>query len=448
MVSPLVYIRRLSVALMISGALNIFLMSLFFYLLFKERPPTPYCELKPANRQEEQSPLAIDHSNSDVIRLFRQMPLEWLVGRLNNTHLVENGYTQRDLALASLVAFHQFDLERALTGLPQPDQKRTFIYGKFKNGKPATLTVYPGLSEKQYEGIATFASKERWPLTSKGLYAALCKQPKDSRDVSLMEAFLMTPDFLAVEMLFSRSETPVKKKELLEVLLQGDWTMLAAFVEQQKILHDLSAARRQRFLLDYIQRQSKAAAYLMLKTDPEVASKKLDDNHVMLLLQLLDEKSPDAERFAGSLLTSPRTDIVWKLAACRLYEYAGESAPERFHHHAALSRFVPQHTIIPPVEPQVRMAAAAPSASVVAIPSREKVTPPLPSSKISSPPVEKPSRQSDLKRSLKKERVYLVQEGDYLWKLSRRFNVDVDVLKSHNHLDTDFLRPGMSLRIP
>ena len=95
-------VRKLTISLMLSGTLNVILLGLFFYYTLGERPPTPYCELRPATYQEQLSPLAIDHSNNEVIRYFRKMPFQWLVARLSNTQLVEDGYTQRDLALTTI----------------------------------------------------------------------------------------------------------------------------------------------------------------------------------------------------------------------------------------------------------------------------------------------------------------------------------------------------------
>lgn len=433
-------IRRLTTALFISGGLNVVLAALFCYWLMYERPPTPFYELKPASQMEQQSPLAIDHSNNEVIRYFRKMPLEWLVTRLKNTQLVENGYTQRDLALAGLVAFHHFDLERAMAGVAPPNQKRSIVYGKFRDGRPAELIVYPGLTDKQFEAIVAFATRERWPLTSKGLFLALRKLQEPNP--SLADTFIMTPEFQMAEMLFGRGEIAVDKNELLEVLLQGDWEALNTFAIQQRASQDLSPARRQRLLLDYIQRHSKAAAYLMLKTDGDFAARKLDDVHVLMVLQLLEKKNSLAEQFAATLLTSPRSDEVWKLAATRLYEYAGESLPDKQIYHAALSRFVPKNTVI---------QAAEPPAPVLAT-KAPPILPPPP-----RPPVSKLSPSKPVLANAKpkatippkpKDTTYIVQEGDNLWKIAKRHKIDMQQLKAYNKLKTDVLRPGATLKIP
>lgn len=466
MVDSISYIRKLTVFLVISGILNIILVVLIFYWAISERPPTPYFELKPASEREQQAPLAIDYSDSEVIRYFRRMPLQWLISRLTHMQLVENGYTQRDLALASLVAFHYFDLERAFAGLPKPEQKRLIVYGKFRDGRSAELVVYPGLSEKHFEAICAFANTERWPLTSRGLFLALQKEEKEDYDPYLLDAFFMTSDFSTLEMLFSRNESPVTKDELLKVILEGNWAQLSDFVQQQKKLQDLSQARRQKFLLAYAANKSKAAAQLILKTDGAFAARKLDDHQVRMLLQLIDEKSPQAELFALTLLASPRSNEVWELAANRLYEYAGEARPGVYDRQAALLHFASRiahsanppklksiakkevNEIMPLKKSSIPISSSLPSAKMVlpkpiaqqALPSKSLTTN-LPASQLLSiSKLKAPARNKDF--------YYVVEEGDSLWKISRRFNVDVEALQTFNGLKSDLLYPGKTLRIP
>lgn len=448
MVDSINAIRRLIIFLVISGGLNLILIGLLFYFHFKESPPNPYFELKPARVDEQTVPLAIDYSDSEVIRYFRRMPIAWLVSRLNNVQLVENGYTQRDLALASLITFHNFDINRAFAGLPPPAQKRVINYGKFRDGSDAELIVYPGLSENHFTAIRTFAATERWPLTSKGLFLALQKEDRDRRDLSLVEAFLMTSDFAVVEMLFSRGGISVDQEELLSVLLEGDWAQLAKFVQQQKVSQDLSPARRQNFILEYVQKKSPTAARLMLKTDGTFAAKKLDDSQVLLMLQLMEQASPEGEQFAVLLLSSPRSDEVRRMAAQRLYQYAGEPMPEPYQHQTALARFNPAARSAKPPEPVPTKTAP------VSHPTRSlPPTSPTPSQvKLQLPPAPKKNvtaaRQLPAAPPPQRTYMYVVQEGDSLWKISRRLNVDVEVIRSFNQLDSDLLSPGRTLKIP
>lgn len=403
--------RKLTGWLFISGVLNILFVSFCFYWMTRERPPIPYFELKPANSNEQQTPFAIDHSNAEIIRYFKTLSQEQLIAKLSNAELVDNGYTIRDLSLASLVTFHHFDIFRALLDVSQPSQVRVIAYGCKKDGKPAKVTVYPGLSEKQYEGIMRFAARERWPMTSKGLFLSL-KNPKTKQVTSLADAFYLTPEFLSAEMLFSRLDTSVSKQEILNVLLSGPFGLLSQFTEQQRQSQDLTAARRQHFLLEYVKKQSKEAAYLFLKTDGPQIVRKLDDANIQMILVLLTEKTVDAGKFALALLTSPRGDAVWQMAAKRLYEYAEEDLPENFEHQLALLRFLPANMSVKKQEPQ--------------------------------------QEEIEVKETTSKKNntLYIIQEGDSLWKISRRFDVDIDLLKQHNHLSSDFLKPGGSLKIP
>lgn len=451
MAKSLSYIRKLTITLMISGTLNVFLLILFFYFTLSEHLPIPYYEMKPATTQEQLSPLAIDHSNQEVIRYFKKMPFEWLIARLSNTQLVENGYTQRDLALASLMAFHHLDVDRALSTLPSPGQKRSLIYGRYRDGSPAELMIYSGLSDRYCDAIRAFASTERWPMTPKGLFLTLKKQSFEGIDPSLADAFYMTSEFLSAETLLSRSGTSLEKSDVLAVLLDGSWGMLMEFSNRQKAIQDLSAAKRQQFLLNYIDQQSKSAALLLLKIDEGFTSRQLDDSRVLVLLGLLDKKTPESERFALALLTSPRSEPVWNAAARRLYDYAGESQPEKNHHYAALSRFVPEHQqvkvldkptltsappIIPPPPAPIKSAVKAKESVAANPPIKAKVSNSLSETK------------KIVSKEVKTDRVYIVQEGDSLWKVSRRFNVDIERLKIYNHLDSNNLRPGRSLKIP
>ena len=417
MTSQIKRLQRLTKALIVSGALNFVFLFLLIFLLIRDKPPAPYFELKPAETTERQAPMALDRTNAQVIRQFRNLSFEQLVAKLSDTQLVENGYTQRDIALACLVALHHFDLQRALLGMAQPEQQRVLAYGRHRDGSPAELTIYPGLTAQQFDTIIHYANTEKWPLTSKGLFLRLRSSlhKQEVPDPSLVDAFLLTPEFLTVEMLFNRSDIPVEKAELLKVLYDGDWQTLAAFSSQQRTLQDLSPARRQWFLVNYVEHGSQAAAYLLLKSDGDFATRKLDDKHILTLLRLLSVKTPEAQQFALAQLTSPRSNAVWALAAHRLYLYAGEEPPDKFQHQAALERFVQKKTPAMLTKKRVQVVKRIPKTqSIKALDSK----------------------------------VYIVQEGDSLWKISRKFKVDINKLRKTNNLQSDKLKVGSSLKIP
>lgn len=421
-------IKKLIRALAISGFLNIILLSLLIYSFIKETPQIPQFERKPVIEQKAIA-LSIDQSNSDIIRKYRQLSCHHLIQQLQDISLIENGYTKRDLALACLESFYHFDLQRALGDIDDTSkQSRTIAYGRRKNGSLATLTVYPQLEDKHFQALINFAKTEKWPYSPKGLFFLL--QQKENEDTSLADAFCLTQEFISIETLMSRSETPIAKKELLSMLLQGDWQMLDDFSTLQRHTKDLSSECRQKVLVDYIEKGSISAANLLLTTDTNFAVRKLDNNHILKMLQLLTKKNENNEKFALALLKSPRSDAVWKMAAERLYAYAGENLPKNLQQRTAMSRFLPLQD--PPVvmkgmeKPQVIPQQSKPTT----IAAKE-----LQALKNGSP-------------THKKDCLYIVQNGDNLWKLSRRFNVDINVLRQHNRLTNDALKPGHPLRIP
>jgi LysM repeat protein len=437
--NPLLYqIRRLSQALILSMALNVGLIAAFFYWIYHERPPIPYYELKPATEQQKQLPLADERSSAQVIQELKMLPFDQLVAKLENSQLVENGYSQRDLALAGLVAWHHFDIKRALLAYPPSVEQQRLVHDEHGKG----ITIYSNLSDAQFQAAIQFANTEKWPLTPQGLFLKLQQLPAP-QDFSLVESFVPTTEFSAVEMIFARAETRVDRDELLTMLKEGTWEMLSQFTEQQRSSQDLSPARRQRLLLDYIDKGSRTAAVMLLKTDPVVAAKKLDDHHIVVMLEMLQDKKPEVKTFALELLLSPRSDVVRKAAAQKLYNMAGEPFPQNYSHTAALAHFAPHRLAEVPKKTEVAPTKIAtlpkqqdkPKAVIV------KNTPKSTPNKVliaSKPPASTKS----------KEKIYIVQTGDTLWKISKKFNVEVGVIKAYNRLQTNDLKPGATLRIP
>lgn len=403
--------HRLFQALMVSGILNVVMATYLVYNVIREDG------YDLPRRVEAVSSKAV--TIDSVVKNFKTMPLDGLISKLNDTKSIEDGYRVRDLALATLVTYKDFDLSRALLGQPQPTQQRQMVLDD-----KSQLTVYPGLSDTQYQAISHFATTEKWPLTSRGLFNMI--QQKDMRkDATLLETFFLTPEFLAVEVLFNRAEIVVDKSELLDLILSGDWQIVSQFARKQQKAQDLSPDRRETLLLEYLSCGSKPAAYLLLKTDEAFASKKLDDATVVMVLKELDTATPQAESFAKALLGSKRADIVYQAAAECLYRYAGEAMPVPYDHQKAMSRFVPA----PPPQVKDTVAEVAPSKKTAAQTTK---TPP----------------QRNTTSASTGSRKYTIQKGDSLWKVGRKYHVSVDSIKKANNLKSDNLTPGSSLTIP
>lgn len=427
-------LRKMTQALLVSVILNIALLGVLFYWLVREMPPAANLEIK-STGQEKYEGVVADHTNAEIIRAYRGLTIEQLTAKLSDVQPLENGYTHRDLALAALVAFHHFDLARALQGQSLSLQQRAIPYGKNRDGAILEVIAFPGLTDSHFQLISKFVSTEKWPLTSQGLFLLLQKQGSEG-DASLLDAFVLTTEFTQIEALFKHSEKNVDRKQLLAMLLQGEWQQLAPFSEQMHLTQDLIPGRRQQLLLEYVKHGSGLAANLLISLEGQFAIRKLDDAQIAMLLKLLT-KTSEAERFAQAVLISPRSDAVWQMAAERLYEFAGEKKPEKNVHHQAIVRFIPQ---MAPKVTQKQVVAKINSKKE--IPSTKKEIKKVIAEQPKSPP------KANKSPAAPRPKVYIVAHGDSLWKIAKRFKVSIAEIKKRNGLKSDDLAPGSSLIIP
>lgn len=389
--------RILTLALIFSGALNIGLIAAFVFSVLRDRQDSLAVAMpgKPDSKRHSKSESTVQSALSHMSTLsFHE-----LVPYLTNKEGVEQGLSKRDLALACLTSFHYFNLEKVLSSLPQ--QRRTIALSE-----KCEVEVYPGLNEQQFEAIVKFAYEEKWPLTAKGLSAYMKKFP-DERESSLIQAFCVTPEFYALQTLFQKTHAPQDPALLVQLVMEGDWEILAQFAREQGEKLDLSVEKRRALLASYLSQKSPTSALLWLSTDFSFVLKKFDDQQVIDLVQLLNQKIPEAEKLCLELLRSPRSDAVWQSAVLRLYTYSGEPLPSPFDLKAAISRFLPS------VQGPVAQAPAV------------------------AAPASKP-------RFLE----HVVKDGENLWKIAKNYKVRVDEIVRYNDLEKDKLFPGMVLRIP
>lgn len=376
--------RILTLALIFSGALNIGFLAGFAYFMLKSS------ELPLAIARTRKS--EPETTNGQLFSSMSRLTFRELVSFLTNRDLVEEGYTKRDLAVAALVAFHHFNIEKALSA--PPAQVRTLSLAGDQR-----VDVFPGLTEDQFEAIIRFAYQEKWPLTSKGLFALL-QRWESPRDESLEQAFALTPEFYALQLLFQKTEAPQELPTLLNLISEGSWELLDRFTREQSQILDFSPEKRRNLLLSYLSLHSPTAAQILLRTDFLFALKRLEDRGILDLLTLLKRQTEEGTRFCTELLRSPRSDAIWQAAAMTLYSYAGEMPTLPIDPKAVLARFAPDARLLL-VEPEPTSA-----------------------------------------------RFHIVKEGESLWKISRQYKVKVDEIVKLNGLEKDSLFPGMTLKLP
>jgi LysM domain len=328
------------------------------------------------------------HENSEnVLKSFLNLSYQDLVSKLNLKQMVEPGLLKRDLALAILAHSYHVDLARALNKPHIQEQ----ILSYHEAGKQKALGIPRGLTDVDFEIISQFLKQETWPLTARGLFMKLKLGVKDE---SLLQAFFTSSEFSRLFDVAKLSFPQLKKEALLSVLLKGD---VAEFEASEKSCLDGRFIIEQ-FLTNYLNNGSAIAALYLIEL-PNFSIKNLSDKQALELIDLLHVNPEKQKVLALDLLSSFRGE-----------SFKNEIEKRGFIKEQKESDFI---------------------AAEVKVKKEEKVQP-----KSSNAP------------KLKPYKTYVVQEGDSLWKISRKFKVDVDVLKAHNRLESENLKPGKVLEIP
>ena len=382
--------KWLTQALIISGTLNIGLLSTFIYFAMSENKTTLSLSYEAKAPKTE---LSANLGIQDLLTEYSRFSFQDLLLRLANSDHVESGFTRRDLALACLVRFHHFNLERALGGLTLQKREISFT----QDGESIGLTIYPGLADYQYQAIAHYAKTEKWPLTAQGLYFEL-QSTKPPYDPSLLEAFYLTPEFHFISLLFSKTGINLKKEHLASLLTQSDWGAITEFSQHLRNSGEFTSDERKKFLLQLCEQNSRLAAKILIEIDQDFLLKNLDNEKILSLCNLLGDKTNPP--FLRSLLQSPRDDEIWKRAASILYEQAAEDVPDVLDLAKAKRRFLELKADPPPTP--VKAAA----------------------------------------------KTYKVISGDSLWKIAHLNKTSVKALRQANDLKSDKLKIGQTLIIP
>ncbi|MBS0627987.1 MAG: hypothetical protein JSS09_07235, partial [Verrucomicrobia bacterium] len=185
--------RFLTQALILSGTLNIGFLSTCIYFVLKDKQAAISYEI-PAEVKKQ-------FTNEQVLRAYSQASFQDLLLRLESKEKMEEGCVRRDFALACLVAFHNFPVEKVLGEAFL--QKRVTSFHLKEGGSPIEMTLYVGLKDEHFEALLQFAKTEKWPLTSKGLFLNICQNPFPC-DPTLLDAFYCTPEFHAIYSLLQK----------------------------------------------------------------------------------------------------------------------------------------------------------------------------------------------------------------------------------------------------
>lgn len=401
--------RFLILFLIFSGSLNIFFAFYFIHSLAKKSEID--LEITPLKTSVKEKEI----SNCDYLSFISKCSFKELLLLLSNKQQVEEGFCKRDLALGLLVSSFDFNIEKAL-----PNQsfqiRKAFFENKLGDNQTEKkeATLFAGLQDHHFESIIHYALTEKWPLTSKGLHTLLRKWEKP-RDATLEKAFMVTEEFYLISNFFSQNDAMIKQEDLLDLLCQLSWSFICDAVESQKKNPDFSKERREQFLIGGIEQNSSKAAELLLKLDFIFVIKRLSDNQIFKILSLIQGKEKDFEQFCVELLKSARSDLIWRKAAAMLYQYANETVPEKFDRKEVMKKFVFSDDL---------------------------------KTQWQKEEIKESSLSSIVHAKDDKKNVHIVKEGENLWKIARRYKVDIDLLMKANKMEKDMIYPGKQIVIP
>ena len=126
---------------------------------------------------------------------------------------------------------------------------------------------------------------------------------------------------------------------VIEVIAEGDWSLIERFTQEQKLSQDLSPLRLKNLLSTYVRCRSVLAAKILLEWDRDFILKKLDDPDLMVFLDLFSTRTAALDTFLKEIIICPRSDAIWKKAAEKLYAFADLPCPEPYDHLVTLQTF-------------------------------------------------------------------------------------------------------------
>lgn len=348
--------------------------------------------------------LKLQPSNGEVVKNFFLCSFGELTTYLANDELLQDGYTKRDLALSCLVAFHHFDIERAVVGKHLQRRKLSFVH--VDGGEQFDLEVYPGLDETDFMLIQNFIKREKWPLTTEGLFEELKKEKDDVLlTSSLAQSFVSTSEFYTLYTLFRRKSDNVKASEVLQMLLEGPWKFFEEFTTEQKASPDLTQESMRNLLTKYVRCNIPSASLLWIKLDSDHVLHGLDDSLLKEVVEPIEENSTVTTIFLKQLLCSVRSDELREIAGRKLYAFENLTPPEPYDNNLALVKFLP------------------------AMFAKER-------------------KDEPVKEMTQERFMHTVKEGESLWKIAKKYRISIADIRKCNRLKSDKLRPGQKIEIP
>jgi LysM repeat protein len=252
-----------------------------------------------------------------------------------------------------------------------------------------TITLVAGLEDPDYEKLLLFIDQEKWPYTPEGLFRLLQNEAA-VRDPSLMLALMRTDEGLAAKTLLMRN-TKISQELALELILATSWQEVVKLSKLKLANDELLKKAKRAYIKQLFAKKPELACEALVLADPLYASYICTDDQLFYALLRFKEKPEVVKELASLILQRPRSDRVWQQAKL------------------VLSSF--------------------------------------PKQAIKKPQIEK--KQIAKKQVVKKKDLFhVVQKGESLWSIAKKYHISVELLQKTNKLSSDSLKPGTKLLIP
>lgn len=363
-------------------------------------------------------------ANCHVLKQMSDWDYARLTIELSNQEVVEDGYSRGALALAVLIANFDFDIQRSMG--TRALQKR---FVKIDEGK-TSYELIAGLDRSDFAQIQQFAHQERWPITAQGLHKLIQQNVSEDRSSKnrderhlLADAFMSSNVFACFERLFPND---IPKSDLVTITQYLDWNQLAKILTSNlapthKVERHRAWQRRQ-MLIDAVNRGCKTAAYMLILCDFDYTVRHTSDSDLAQLLCLLDTYTAEAMNVALGVLKSSRENNIRALAAKKAGDFLDIPLPR---------------------EDQWKWLAQAFLGNAH---SGQRLWP-IDLLQVDSEPVEIAAEDLEPEKPFGNERMHIVQRGDSLWKLSKKYGLSIQQLMALNDMTQDLLKIGQILQI-
>lgn len=296
--------RMLTQLLVVSISINIaFGATLFYHFAFENKRTFIHSELPEVTIRKE---------HSTLLQSFFGMSFDELVLELSNIQEISDGYKVSDLALAILSTYHYLDLSKALMGENLEEREVTFIHTD--GGEQFPLCLYPDVQEHHYSLIKGFIKETKYPFTAEGLFAEL-KTKKEKSPTELVEAFMLTKEYIAIYTFANRFFETLPKEELVLMLIDGSYQDVERFYYLYLENMDKPKEMMRYFFKTYVRFNSPYACKMWTMIDEDYILHQLDNEELTLIV-----KQSTNESFLKKVYLSPRNSDIRNIAKQKLPE--------------------------------------------------------------------------------------------------------------------------------